>query len=350
MKIELGVLSFMLLLIPLHFSLAQIYTPPIGSQTNPIHIQVEQNSLTLWSDAWSKINSIEKIPYCSKVYDDVMAMAKKNGNGDISNPSVAKSEANYLNYLYNYYQTCIKAYSKSQNVVKTSEQSVVKTTNDVKLAEMFEIIDQGCKKLSGINSYYSGETDINNNGGMGGCGCKTGYKFTNGNYGECVSVNTVITPTVSQPISGGGVSNVNIVSEIQKKEEIKSDVKIEKDVDVSSSDIKIVNKKGVLTNSTALRSCQSDTCEIYRYYAETSELNIIEEYKNGEWYKIKGTTGAGGTGKLVTGWVIGSSFDKNSIVETGLPNLNSTTSPSESEPQVRKSFWQILKGWFGFGK
>jgi len=114
------------------------------------------------------------------------------------------------------------------------------------------------------------------------------------------------------------VNNLNTVSEISNKEEIKTAVKIEKGTEVLVSDSNKVNKKGTLIKSTALRSCQSDTCEIYRYYAETSELNIIEEYKNGEWYKIKGTTDAGGTGKVITGWIIGSSFDKNSIVETGL--------------------------------
>lgn len=48
------------------------------------------------------------------------------------------------------------------------------------------ILDEVCEKTSGINSYYTNETDVNKGGGSGGCGCKPGYRFDKGSYGTCV--------------------------------------------------------------------------------------------------------------------------------------------------------------------
>ena len=53
-----------------------------------------------------------------------------------------------------------------------------------------DFLDKLCQQGSGINSWYSGETDESEGGGMGGCSCKTGFRFEHGNYGKCIPVST----------------------------------------------------------------------------------------------------------------------------------------------------------------
>jgi hypothetical protein len=388
MKTKLATLFFILFLIPIYFSSAQIYTPQLGSPSNPIYIQVEQNPMTLWSDAWDKLNTIQKVPYCSKVYDDVMAMADKNGYGDLSFPGEAKSKARYLNYLYSYYQTCMKAYLNLPKVEKTEGQRCQsdygvnsmwsgtynaqgglfcscktgyewnsqrtscevgvskKETSEKDLKQTISSLSAQIDSLSQTtptksNNQLCGETFTNstwkgNKNTQGGleCDCDNGYEW-NGDRTSCVLMSNVV-----QTVSGGGGGG-NSGSKISNKDEIIPDIKVVENIKVSESDVKKVDKKGSLIKPTALRKCPSITCEIIRYYAETSELNIVEENISGEWYKIKTENN--------TGWVIGSSFDKNSIIYKSLPKLDfATTSLSpKPEPQVPKSIWQRFRSFFG---
>lgn len=166
------------LLIPIHFSSA-IYTPSIGTQSNPLHIQVEQDPTQLWQAAWDKINSMQYVVACSSKYNSVKELATKNGFGNITDPYTAKSTATYLNYLYSSYQLCVTNAAQMQNQYIAPQPQKAPTVN---------ILDSVCQNGSGINSFYSGETDVSKGGGMAGCSCKLGFQFEHGNYGQCVTI------------------------------------------------------------------------------------------------------------------------------------------------------------------
>lgn len=48
--------------------------------------------------------------------------------------------------------------------------------------------DQVCQQSSGVNSFYSGETNASKGGSIGGCSCKLGFQFEHGDYGQCVAI------------------------------------------------------------------------------------------------------------------------------------------------------------------
>lgn len=179
-------------------------------------------------------------------------------------------------------------------------------------------------------SNFNQTTNICNGKSWGNCPVGQNYYCPPTGDAQCT------TNQIIETISGGGGGNSG--TRISNKDEIIPDIK------VLESDVEKVDKKGTLIKPTALRKCPSTTCEIIRYYAETSELNILEEYKSGEWYKIETENN--------TGWVAGSSFDKNSIIYTKLPKLPNfnlaTSSPAKTEQAPPENFWQKLKNYFGF--
>ena len=172
------------LLIPIHFSSsytelkpAGIYTAPIGSSSNPLHIQVEQDPTQSWQVAWDKINSMQYVAACSQKYNDVKSLARKNGFGDIADPVTAKSNANYLNYLYSSYQSCVNNAAQAQNQYFASQPQKVSVQN---------VLDEFCQNTFGVNSIYTGETDKSKNGNTGGCSCLKGYGWNN-DMSKCIT-------------------------------------------------------------------------------------------------------------------------------------------------------------------
>lgn len=200
------------LLIPIHFSFAIFYTPSIGSQSNPLYIQVGQDPTQLWQSAWDKINSMQYVAACSSKYDSVKSLATKNGFGDIGDPSTAKSEANYLNYLYSSYQLCVNNAAQTQNTIQhtgtlcngtyynacpVGENFVCPSAGSA-YCEIPKTNDQKCQGGYGLNSNWDG---TKNDKGDLICDCKTGYVF-NKERTSCI-----VAPVVSitnNPVSSGG--------------------------------------------------------------------------------------------------------------------------------------------------
>lgn len=96
---------------------------------------------------------------------------------------------------------------------------------------------------------------------------------------------------------------------------------------VPISDIKTVEKSGVLATSASFRKCPSTQCSLIRHYAEGSKVKISGEYLKGEWYRVDGTTDTDGTGLPVSGWIHKSLFNKVEGVVT-------TETKSESESLI----------------
>jgi hypothetical protein len=176
MKNKIIVLFLGSLLIPIHFSSA-IYIPSLGTQSNPIHIQVEQDPTQLWQEAWNKINSMQYVSACSSKYDSVKSLATKNGFGNLADPYTAKSEANYLNYLYSSYQMCVTNAAQIQNQYVAPQRPKVSTQN---------VLDQVCQTTFGANSLYTGETNKSHGGNTGGCSCLKGYGWNN-DMSKCIT-------------------------------------------------------------------------------------------------------------------------------------------------------------------
>ena len=178
MRSKIFILFLFSALIPSHFSFA--FGTSIGTQSNPIYIQVQQDPTQLWQNAWDKINSMQYVAACSGTYNSVKSLATKNGFGNVADPATAKTEASYLNYLYSSYQLCINHVAQTQSQQSIPSAPTTTTTGN--------ILDTVCQKSSGANSFYSGETDVSKGGGMGGCSCKAGFQFEHGNYGQCVTI------------------------------------------------------------------------------------------------------------------------------------------------------------------
>lgn len=120
------------------------------------------------------------------------------------------------------------------------------------------------------------------------------------------------------------------------------------DFEVPVGDIKSFSQKRILSSSAAFRKCPSTQCSIIRYYAEGSELNVTGQYSKAEWYRVDGTTDAGGTGQKITGWIHQSLFtsaaDKSSSV---VNDTSATSSPAqEKTPGFFGKLWGGFLGWF----
>ncbi|MEI6463028.1 MAG: hypothetical protein WCO33_05205 [bacterium] len=123
------------------------------------------------------------------------------------------------------------------------------------VANTATVEDQMCKKMYGINSYYANE-DYH-----AGCGCKSGYKFSNDSItAECIPVDSIATQT-SQPVSGAG-TNVSETLKIQDKvpkaslvKKVVNAVKTDNDTvltNSSSSNKNSLVESPVLSSSTPL--------------------------------------------------------------------------------------------------
>lgn len=177
MKNKIILVFLFSLLVPIHFSSA-VYTPSIGSQSNPLYIQVQPDPVQSYFDAWSKLRSRPNVPACAYIDKTIDSQSALTVN--MADPFSVKSETNYLNYLYSSYLSCVSRTAQTQ-----SQQYVPSTSTTTG-----NVLDGVCQKSSGVNSYYSGETDVNKGGGMGGCSCKAGYQFEHGNYGQCLTIPT----------------------------------------------------------------------------------------------------------------------------------------------------------------
>ncbi|MCX6753728.1 MAG: hypothetical protein NTV03_01585 [Candidatus Nomurabacteria bacterium] len=191
MKNILSIAFLFSVLVPIHFSSALFYTPSIGSQSNPLYIQVQPNSLQSWKDAWNKINSMQYVVACSSKYDSVKSLASKNGFGDIGDPSTANSEANYLNYLYSSYQLCVNSAAQTQNPIQHTGTLCNGTYyNACPAGENFVCPSSGsayCEIPKTNDPVKTNESAL-----PYGCSSNQGYSATNGV--SCSNTNVPITP------------------------------------------------------------------------------------------------------------------------------------------------------------
>lgn len=187
---------------------------------------------------------------------------------------------------------------------------------------------QACQISHGVNSY--GDKDY--------CYCNSGYIF-NENKMCVLKPQEIYTPPVSPvPVT---VNTEKIVEKAAPK-----------DFQVDSSDVEVLNNTGIIKNPASFRKCPSTDCSIIRYYAETSKVEISGKYTKGDWYRIEGTTDAGGTGEKITGWIHMSLFEK---IETSkeITNTESTIETSDDlaeSTQPKDNFfrriWNKFIGWF----
>lgn len=176
-----------------------------------------------------------------------------------------------------------------------------------------------CQDSFGPNTNWDG---TKTNDGQLNCTCNSGYKF-NGTPKKCV-----------------------IIPEIKKVvEDIKPAI-IESNFEVKDSDILPLIATGTLKISAKFRKCPSTNCSIIRYYAETSDLFITGTTMSGDWYRIEGSTDAGGSGTKIIGWVSKSVFDYISINKNSTEDLSniisSTTNIDNNPPKIEVS----KQGWF----
>ena len=131
--------------------------------------------------------------------------------------------------------------------------------------------DQMCKKMYGVNSYYANE-DYH-----AGCGCKSGYKFSNNSItAECVPVDSIV-PQTPQSVGGAG-TNVSETLKIQDKVPKASIVK--KGVNPVKTDDNTMLTNSSSSNKNSLGDSSS-----------TSSPKLQVSKSKGLWQTVKGWFG-----------------------------------------------------------
>jgi len=186
--------------------------------------------------------------------------------------------------------------------------------------------NQICQDSFGLNVDWDG---TKTNDGQLNCNCKTGYQW-NGDRTICVVIPIKTTPPVNVNIQ----TNKNIEPDESTKEKPTSKDFIPKD-----SDFTIFKGVGILKTSATFRRCPSTECSTIRYYAETSQLQISGKTLSGDWYRIDGTTDAGGDGQKIIGWIHKSLFEQISLSNDTL------TKPTEIKTNKQSWFARFIN-WF----
>jgi hypothetical protein len=194
----------------------------------------------------------------------------------------------------------------------------------VKIPTPTKTNDQLCQDSFGLNVSYNG---TENSDGTVNCNCKPGYQWNNDR------TSCVLTPII--PTSPVIQINQNLIPVDDVKE-----TPVSKDFEVKDSDITVLDSTGTLKNSATFRKCPSTECSVVRYYAETSKLPISgSTLTNGSiWYRVDGTTDAGGTGQVTTGWIYGSLFG------TVVSQMPTTTTPATNGN--KRGWFSRFVNWF----
>ncbi|MFA6609169.1 MAG: hypothetical protein WCT07_04670 [Candidatus Paceibacterota bacterium] len=200
MKNKIVLVFLFSLLIPIHFTFADlkaagIYGTGIGTQSNPIHVQVDQNPTQAWSDAWTKLRSIQYVSACASIYKTINSQSALNV--DLSNPASATREANYLNYLYSSYQSCVSRAAQMQSQTCPNGTGL---RNGACVSQ-----DRVCEIDLGVGFKWDGT--YGSNGGAN-CSCKDGYSLQNG---KCVVVQPVQTNNSILPLGCTSTQGFNAI-------------------------------------------------------------------------------------------------------------------------------------------
>lgn len=182
-------------LIPFHFSSA-VYIPSIGSQSNPIYIQVNQDPTQAWRDAWNKLNSIQYVSACSSIYKTINSQSASSV--DMSDSANIIREANYLNYLYSSYQSCVGRAAQTQSQT---------CPNGTGLRNGFCVSqDRICEIDLGMGFEWSGTYGSN---GSAVCSCKDGYFSQNG---KCIAVQLTQTNNSELPFGCSSTQGYSVTN------------------------------------------------------------------------------------------------------------------------------------------
>ena len=174
--------------------------------------------------------------------------------------------------------------------------------------------------------------------GQNTCGCLSGYEL-NAQKNYCV-LKPPSAPPAAAPVAA-------ISPETSPRESSSSNF------DVPSQEIERLNERGVIISAAAFRECPSTKCKIIRYYAEFSQVSITGKYKKENWYRIAGTTDAGGAGQQVVGWIYGSLVKQENNVDESAQMGGTTSAGVNREPPQQPSegvvtrIWRAIRSWFG---
>lgn len=277
----------------------------------------------------SSYDSLDKVCECDSGYtlgDDGQCREKQNNvyfrllDVDTDNrQAIIKSEYDYRQYLVEYGTGC---YSFSFNRY-VNKQIVVNLGTDFEVDRWDRIVlqddDEICDIRSEERTYYDSFEEMNEDGSE---------TYSSNNY--------YIPPQNSAP-------STNVFTATPSQNAIPSKPKAV-DFEVSDSEIQSVSQAGVLKSSASFRKCPSTECSIIRYYAEGSELNLIGQYLKGDWYQVKGTTDAGGTGVEIIGWIHKSLIDIKQSLKSEVVTESGKTSEKKEPSWVK--VWNGFLSWF----
>jgi hypothetical protein len=181
---------------------------------------------------------------------------------------------------------------------------------------------QGCKSVNNNDPKIIGTKGVD---GKISCYCIDGFIW---NGSQCITNSAPIKTEELKPIS----------DEIKVSKPIESKPIPPK---IDDSKIIILDKEieAKLKVAGTLRDCPSTSCKVVRYYAESAVVQIIGNYNNKEWFKVK----AKDDGKLLEGWM------HNSVLETTNESaeskeIKSATTTAENVSNNKNNSW-VKKLW-----
>lgn len=318
MKIKIILVFLFSFLIPLHFSFA-VYTPSIGSQSNPIYIQVQQDPVPAWKNAWDKINSRPYVSTCS--YIDKIIDSRSALTVDMSDRSSIEDQTRDLNYLYSSYQSCVSRVAQTQSQTCPNGTGL-RNGSCIPRDKICEI---------DLGTGFEWDGTYNSNGGAN-CSCKDGYTTQ---IGKCVVVQQVQTNDSTLSFGCTSTSGFNAIDgtpcgntkPTKTKDQICAD-----DYGVNSIWANTFNEKGGLV-------CD---CKIgYQFNQEQTQCISIP--------KVEAKTTTSIVKKVAEVKTVKNEGKENSsiIVKPDTASLDQKPTPVSEEVKP-KSFWTRLKGWLGF--
>jgi hypothetical protein len=310
------------LFIPVYFSYAYIpNSTDLGGSSNPINIKIQPDYGAQKRQENLMKESQLKSTYGYSAY--VSCKSSACGSYDATDPYAVSSCLSMVEAWFGFGRCGVQ------------KEQIKKI---ISCGDGYTNVDGVCKSYNSIcsgkwgNSKWNGE--FNDKGGAV-CDCQSGYVW-NDQETACIirTVNTIKSTTTTPKIENKAIIKETKISPT--------------DFDVISEDIESFKAKGVLRIPAVFRKCPSKNCSVIRYYAETSELNIIGKYTKDDWYQIEGTTDVGGN--KITGWinqdVFGNIFiekDSNMVIEQNDQKIEVILPASKNT-----GFWSKIKRWFGF--
>jgi hypothetical protein len=183
-------------------------------------------------------------------------------------------------------------------------------------------ITQYCQSIYGGFSYGSGKS----------CYCHNGYQLNESKNACVISITKPATPaptTIKEESSPtSSISKETLGTEVNATRTFSFDeTKVQLYISAIPTTLKIPG---------AFRECPSKECRVVRYYAETTDVDILGNYLDKEWYKLRVKNDSGET---IEGWM------HSSILNDFDENINYQTASSSA--QVENTGW-LKRIWYFF--